>query len=201
MKILIITTSNPYKTAGVVALDIYKGFNAVNINEVKILVKAWDKYPNKNIKSLESRFTHNKNRVYRKVIKFLTELKFITPKNNTTNYDYSVQDYDQTKTYYSTKRILKRIDFKPNIVLCLFMQDFLSFKNLAELNKKTKASIFLYMMDMAPMTGGCHYSWKCKGYEKHCGNCPALYSTEEYDQSRINWEFKKKYVSINISNC
>jgi len=194
MKILILTASNPYKTAGVAALDLYKGLNAISGNEVKILVKAWDKYPDKNIKAFESRFTYNKNWFCRKVRKLLTSLKFSKPKIKITNRDYSVQDYDQTITYYSTKCILERIDFKPDAIISLFMQNFLSFKNLAELNKNTNAPIFLYMMDMAPMTGGCHYAWNCKGYLNRCGNCSAMFSAQEFDQSRRNWLFKQEYI-------
>lgn len=29
-------------------------------------------------------------------------------------------------------------------------------------------------MDMAPMTGGCHYAWDCDGYTKDCSNCVAV---------------------------
>lgn len=194
MKILILTTFNPFKIAGVVALDLYKGLSAINGNEVKVLVKAWDRYPDKNIIPFESRFTHNKNRVFRKFRNLLARFKILKPAYKRTNQDYFVQDYDQTITYYSTKALLKKNDFNPDAIITLFMQNFLSFKNLRELNEITGAPVYLYMMDMAPMTGGCHYAWDCKGYLNNCGNCPALYSNHENDQTRKNWEFKKKYI-------
>lgn len=194
MKILILTTSNPYKNAGTVAFDLYRGLGAINGNEVKLLVKAWDKYPDNNIIPFESRLIHNKARLFRKYKKSLSRLKFIKPNIKMTNLDYSVQDYNQTITYYSTKSILRKIDFKPDAIIIQFMQNFLSFKNLMELNMITKAPVFLYMMDMAPMTGGCHYAWNCKAYKKKCGECPALFSTYENDQTRKNWEFKNAYI-------
>ena len=34
--------------------------------------------------------------------------------------------------------------------------------------------IVWYMHDMAPITGGCHHSFGCNGYEHECTNCPEL---------------------------
>lgn len=53
----------------------------------------------------------------------------------------------------------------------------------------------MYMMDMALLTGGCHYAWDCRGYLNRCGNCPALHSDEDTDQSRVNWEYKQEYIN------
>ena len=80
---------------------------------------------------------------------------------------------------------LKIEDFDPD-------QKFLTFKNLFEINQKTKAPIALYMMDMATVTGGCHYAWDCKGYLNNCGSCPGIYSDDPNDISRKNLLFKKK---------
>jgi glycosyltransferase involved in cell wall biosynthesis len=76
----------------------------------------------------------------------------------------------------------------------------ISYKNVFEFNKKTGAKVFLYPMDMAPFTGGCHYSWDCNGYTKLCGNCPALNSNNLYDQTYKNLKFKSFYIQqSNIS--
>src|SRR5690606_12468023 len=108
---------------------------------------------------------------------------------------YFILNSDQTVNYYNTRSILQKICFTPDIVIVLFMQHFLNFKNLYELNSTTGAPILLYMMDMAPMTGGCHYSWECKGYHDKCGRCPGMNSLIEDDNSRRNWSFKREFVS------
>jgi glycosyltransferase involved in cell wall biosynthesis len=110
------------------------------------------------------------------------------------NPDYAVQDYNPINTYYDSNLILKKAGFTPEAIIVLFMPKFLSFKNLYELNKSTKAPVFIYPMDMAPMTGGCHYAWDCEGYHNKCGFCPAYCSNAENDQSRKNWYFKKKFI-------
>lgn len=47
--------------------------------------------------------------------------------------------------------------------------------------------------DMWAFTGGCHYSFDCRNYEKSCGSCPQLGSNKELDISKRVWLKKKKY--------
>jgi glycosyltransferase involved in cell wall biosynthesis len=194
MKILIITSPNPYKTAGIAALDLYKGLIALNSHQVKMLVKAWGKYSDKNIISFETTLTNILKRIFQKLRGQFVKLNVLSDKKIPSDAKYSIQDYNQTITYYSTKSILKKVDYIPDVILVLFMQEFISYRNLFELNSITHAPIFLYLMDMAPITGGCHYAWDCKGYLNNCGNCPAMYSSVLNDQSRINWLFKKEHI-------
>lgn len=201
MKILIISSTHPFKNAGIVAYDLYKGLKSIDDNDVKILTKVWDKYSNKDIIPVNSSITEKilKGKflfriLAKKLLKILFNISLKEKQKTITNPDFEFQNEDQTATFFETKKLLKRIGFKPDVIIVLFMPSFLSFKNLYELNNLTKAKILLYMMDMAPITGGCHYAWSCKGYQNKCGNCPALFSENINDQSRINWEFKKKYV-------
>ncbi|MBA7672828.1 D-inositol-3-phosphate glycosyltransferase [subsurface metagenome] len=194
MKILILSNSHPYRTAGIVAKDLMDRLKEIDGNEVKLVVRVWDNYQDKNIISMDGFFKHNQKRIFRKGINGLKRLGFFRKEIIKTNRDYSVQDYDQTRTYYPTWRILKKAGFTPDVILVLFMQNFLSYKNLYELNHFSKAPIFLYMMDMAPMTGGCHYAWDCKGYLKKCGYCPAMFSNVMMDQSYINWQYKNQFI-------
>jgi len=56
----------------------------------------------------------------------------------------------------------------------------------------TGAPIVWTLMDMAPLTGGCHYAGSCQGYQNKCGCCPQLHSCSNWDISRLSWERKKK---------
>ena len=102
MKILILSTSHPYKTAGVVAKDIFDGFRKINSNEVKLVVKEWGLYHDKDIVSVDSFFKHISKWLYRKGNNLLRKLRIYRKKALKFNRDYSVQDYDQTTTYYTT---------------------------------------------------------------------------------------------------
>lgn len=197
MNILILSAYHPYKTAGVVALDLFEGLKNIEGNEVKLIVRKWDKYPDKNIIPLKLISFHLLKGLERKLSPFLNKigLRKIKPsKSQKSDPGYCVLENDLTITYHSTKSILKKAGFKPDVIVVLFMEDFLSFKNLYELNSITNAPIILHMMDMAAITGGCHYAWDCIGYTKKCGNCPALFSKDENDQSSINFQFKKQYI-------
>ena len=67
--------------------------------------------------------------------------------------------------------------------------------------KETGARIFWLLYDIAPLTGGCHYSWDCKKYMDKCGKCPQLFFKKENDVTRKNWNYKKKYLeNIDISS-
>lgn len=197
MKVLILSSSNPYKIAGIVAKDLLESLNTDTSIKATLLVRVWGKYLSEDIISYDSVFAYYLDLIRRKVkgvirLTGLHSKEFKQIKN--TDQQYIVQDFDQTKTTYSSKKILKKYGDNPDVIIVLFMSKFLTYKNLHELNKITGAPILLYMMDMAPLTGICHYAWNCEGYKNSCGNCPALFSDDPVDQSYINLAFKKKYA-------
>lgn len=49
--------------------------------------------------------------------------------------------------------------------------------------------------DMAPFTGGCHYSGGCEGFTRQCGGCPQLGSFSPDDPSRRIWTRKNRALS------
>jgi glycosyltransferase involved in cell wall biosynthesis len=202
VKILILTYTNPFNASGIVAYDLLIGLSSIEGNDVRILVREWDKYEDNRIVTIETAFEHYLYAIIRRIKLFRKKtLKFIFKNYKTKdeklkdkiNSDYYFE-YDMSETVYSAKKILKRAGFKPDIIFVLFMKGFVSFKNLYEISKISGGHILLYLMDMAPLTGGCHYAWDCTGYHNKCGNCPALYSNQEKDRSRINWEFKRRYI-------
>jgi glycosyltransferase involved in cell wall biosynthesis len=109
------------------------------------------------------------------------------------NDRYYFQDKYEVATLYNTRKILKKVPFNPDAILICYNQGFLSAKNIYLLNKITGAPVFLYSMDMSPITGGCHYAWDCNGFTESCGNCPGLFSKKENDLSRRILFFRKKY--------
>jgi glycosyltransferase involved in cell wall biosynthesis len=193
MKILIISPQNPYRTSGIVALNLYNALANQGF-VVRLLIRDHYNFKNQDFISLENSFDFIIKVLKRKFRRLLSKLGIIKLKIDT-NPDYQVQDINQTIEFYSTRKILKRIKFKPDVIINLFQQNFLNTKNLYELNKLTGAKIFWYLMDTAPLTGACHYSWDCNRFTIGCGKCPGLYSEEEGDQSSINFDFKERYLS------
>lgn len=99
---------------------------------------------------------------------------------------------------YSFTQILQDLPFIPDIIIAYWIDNFITSEDLYKLSDYTKAPVIWYFMDMAPMTGGCHYAFNCRGYEDECGKCPALGSNRKHDLSyKI---FKKKYKIIQKTN-
>ena len=74
----------------------------------------------------------------------------------------------------STRKIKKYIYEKPDVIVLSWISRFINLKLVLELQKKYNSKIFWIFTDMAPMTGGCHFSWDCEGYKYHCSICPAV---------------------------
>ncbi len=94
--------------------------------------------------------------------------------------------------YYSAEYILRKIKRNIDAIIIHFYDGFLNTATVVRLGQITGARIFWLMMDMAPLTGGCHYAWDCDGYTRECGRCVALYSDNELDRSYEQFELKKK---------
>lgn len=86
-----------------------------------------------------------------------------------------------------------------NIIYIHWVNDnFLSLNNLSQIIALGKPIVF-FMHDMWLLTGGCHHSFECQKYQKHCCDCPNIPNTFFSDLS--SWVFarkKKKLLSDNV---
>lgn len=187
LKILILSSSHPFKAAGIGSYHIYKGLKSLNHN-VRLLVKEFDKYINEEIRS------YYRNRI---IYKFINTISKVNKRLNflKTDREYSVQTRNQRKNKINANILLKRSGFIPDVIIVFFTQGFINFKDLYNIQKKTKATIFFILPDMSVFTGLCHYSWDCNNYKNSCGKCPAIYSNNEKDLSYKNLKKKLYYAS------
>lgn len=110
------------------------------------------------------------------------------------NNDYHFNVYSEEE-YYSAKAIYRLLPRNVDIFIIHFYDGFLNTATIVRLGELTGAKILWLMMDMAPLTGGCHYAWSCKGYEKSCGSCPALYSKDVNDRSHAQFVVRQKSLA------
>lgn len=87
------------------------------------------------------------------------------------------------------------LDFKPDVIVAHVLSHFLSPDDVLALQRATAAPVLWSLLDMALMTGGCHYAWGCTGYEKVCGSCPALRRRGPGDLSARVWAGKQRAMS------
>jgi glycosyltransferase involved in cell wall biosynthesis len=195
MNILLLNTNNPLKDSGIVAFDLFNQLKNRN-HEVKLLVNSYsNSYPD-GIISMESSFSASRNLFISKFTWRINKLKSALniKKQNRTDTNYFFLQLNEKKLFYKTKTILRKARIKPDIIIILFAKNFINSKNIYELFRETHAKIFWLMYDMAPFTGGCHYAWDCTGYQKNCGSCPALFSSDQYDASYKNLIYKKSFL-------
>ncbi len=101
---------------------------------------------------------------------------------------------------YSFTHILKALPFKPDIIIAHWINHFITFEDLYKLSVYANAPVIWYLMDMGPMTGGCHYAFNCRGYEDECGRCPALELNEKHDLSYKILKYKYEFIQkMNIT--
>lgn len=106
--------------------------------------------------------------------------------------------HKETKLNLSASDILHNIAVTPDIIIAHWVAGFVDAKVLYDLQRMTNAKVFWYFMDMAPMTGGCHYMQGCEEYMKECTSCPQLIINKSL--SHRQWNHKKYYISkLNIT--
>ena len=113
---------------------------------------------------------------------------------NTSDKNYSFFD----KGVYSindSKELFRHLEgFEPDIIIFYWISTFINPKVIHEISQNSTIKTFWYLTDMAPLTGGCHYTWECEGYLNECGRCPALHSYDDNDLSRKIFQKKKHYL-------
>ena len=189
-------TYSPYRASGIVALDLFNQLQKKG-HKVKLLVNRYNPTYPEGVVSIESHpMSLKRTTLYKfqwRYEKLKSYLKIKT--KDLTNPDYRIFQLNEQKLIYNTDLLIKKASIKPDAIIILFVKKFINAKNIYELHSKTKAPVFWLMYDMAPLTGGCHYSWDCTGYQNNCGNCPGLFSSNPHDITYENISFKRNYLS------
>lgn len=109
-------------------------------------------------------------------------------------YDYYFYNKHERCTTVSAKKLLQQIPAKPDVIITYWVTDFINAYILNELYQLTRARIYCFLVDNAPLTGGCHYPWDCQGFKQACMDCPAILADHEKNLASQNLAFKKKYL-------
>ena len=101
---------------------------------------------------------------------------------------------DEDKEYIKADAILEKIGFVPELIVAGMTDNFCTSNTLSQLYQKTGAKIYTWLVDMEPLTGGCHYAWDCKGYEQECKGCPAITDNTKKEMASNNLAIKHKNI-------
>lgn len=108
-----------------------------------------------------------------------------------TTSQFGIFSYPVIGSNISELEVVKEADV---IYVHWVLNGFLSLKNIEQLVKLNKPIIF-FMHDMWTITGGCHHSFGCDKYMKHCHNCKFFIGDKENDLSTSEFKSKKKLFS------
>ena len=188
-KILHISTPDVLIGAGIIPYDLHRllcrDFDSLLVvSKTKVVDDAVVSYFD------IDKFSFLRQKLYQRCLSFLNKGRFET------NKDYCF-DQNYGKPIVRVDHLLERIE-KPDVIIAYFMSGFFSFVTLNELQEKTGAPILLYFMDMAYLTGGCHYAWDCEGYKAACEDCPAVVS--KHKKTFVSEYFRNNIHLINKMN-
>lgn len=82
-----------------------------------------------------------------------------------------------------------------DLIVTLFWQNMLNSTSLRALFHRFNAPVYIFAVDMAPITGGCFYFNSCVRYKSGCGQCPCLMSDDPQDRSHTNYLTKESNYS------
>ena len=126
---------------------------------------------------------------YKKNNYLINKLEFflLNEKNKYSYYNkgrYVINDLEQVNN------LLK---FKPNLIIIYNNSNFISPELIYKIQNIYKIKLIFYLMDMEPLTGGCHYNFVCNGYQKNCSSCPAVKGLMS-KLPNLNIKLKRKFI-------
>lgn len=84
---------------------------------------------------------------------------------------------------------------KVDVLMLHWITGLLTVGMIRRLQRHYRRPIVWLMMDMEPITGGCHYAFECDRYIRNCGNCPQIEPSFERDASRRLWNRKRRMLA------
>ena len=137
-------------------------------NENDVTIVRLDSVPHLPKRTIKSIIKKRLADFIRRVVPEINEVSSV--KEMFCYYDFSECDESGMIPDLPSKIDCDGVDF----IFIHWLGGFLNSYDIKKLYDATGAKIIFSMMDLEPITGGCHYPWTCAKYEKNCLDCPAL---------------------------
>jgi len=180
--------------AGTAAVRLLRNLNSDKYSS-RLLV-SMKTTPEKNVVGMSTGFAGTKSVasvIGRKILHRLNSVLGIKESGNS-DPRYCFFSSEKKTRIFTASQVVKRLQFKPDVIVVLFIDMYLTFDVVRELSERYRCPVVWYLMDMELLTGGCHYAWECRRYEDQCGKCPALYSGNDKDQSYNQLVEKQRWI-------
>jgi glycosyltransferase involved in cell wall biosynthesis len=84
---------------------------------------------------------------------------------------------------------------KPDMVVLHWITHLVTAADIRRLAERVACPIVWLLMDMEPMTGGCHYPGECRRFQDECTDCPQLQTGGGRDWAGRTWREKRKQLA------
>ena len=118
---------------------------------------------------IQSQYLSFYNQIKRRIKKYFTFLLKIKNKEIT---KYAFNQFNENNINGINQKLVEELD-NIDILFVHWVTNYVNFYDLKKIKQKTNCKIIFTMMDMAPITGGCHYSNDCMKFSTDCNNCIA----------------------------
>ncbi len=146
----------------------------------------------KPVNKLKSLFNQKKNSLLWRWNRLLSKEPLSYTKQNELTYKYSFfSKAENLKISYDY--ILDAIRDGDLVIFYWLGLDTLNSAAIKDIYQKKKVRMYWFAVDMAPITGGCHYFWDCTGYISGCSNCPVISSGDDFSPKK---QLKKKIENL-----
>lgn len=84
---------------------------------------------------------------------------------------------------------------KPDVVILHWITGLMTAADIRRLAERVRCPFVWLLMDMEPMTGGCHYPGACARFEGECADCPQLREGGGCDWAGRTWREKRRQLA------
>lgn len=99
---------------------------------------------------------------------------------------------EEKQVFVSANYLLHKIGFTPDIIFVGLTTGFINTNEIARLQSMTGAKVVYVMLDVYPITGGCHVLFNCTEYKRGCVHCPAVSNTTLHNIPSEQFDSKKQ---------
>lgn len=84
---------------------------------------------------------------------------------------------------------------RPDVVVLHWITGLMTVADIRRLAELVRCPIIWLLMDMEPITGGCHYAGVCERFQRECADCPQLRNGRRGDWARRTWHEKRRQLA------
>lgn len=189
-KILYISSLDPTKGPGAIAMDHYKAFKQYGYEVDFLTMLPVESHPEIKYVLKKPYPKYSFHQISYKLTKLLLNPKYYK--------DHGFFYRKETEAPIPFKKLANIINIDYDIIVVYFWQRLMSYYTLKSIFEHNIANpnpkVVFFNADYSTITGGCHFIGECRNYKFGCGECPMINSSNKNDFTSWNVKFRKAVI-------